>query len=209
MKISVQLTVNRVIQILLVFLFVVNLGEGLFAPLLAIFITDSIGGATFKTVGFAVALYAITKSIIQVPLARRIDKQIGERDDFYVLITGAVIGIVYAFGFIFIKLQWHLYLLSIISGVGGACLMAAYYGIFARHTDKGSEGFEWSLFSVGGLTISAAIGGAIGGVFADAFGFKVLFLTAGFLNIIATILLLFLYPYLDGFKRKSLPTRVV
>ena len=208
MEPNIQLAVNRAIQILLIFLFIVNVGEGLFFPILAVFITGSIAGATLKTIGFAVAFYAIAKSILQVPLAKRIDKQVGEKDDFYVMMAGSIIGIIYAFGFIFINLQWHLYLLSVIGGIGAACLMAAYYGIFARHVDKGSEGFEWSLFSVGGLTISAAIGGAIGGVFADAFGFKALFATAGILNIIGAVLLLFLYPYLDGFRKKLQPPRM-
>ena len=142
------------------------------------------------------AFYAITKSIIQVPLARRLDQQIGEKDDFYIMLSGATVGVVYTFGFLFISSPLHLYLLSVIGGIGAACLFAAYYGIFARHVDKGSEGFEWSLYSVGGLTLSLAIGGAIGGVFTDAFGFRTLFITAGSLNVLATILLIFLYPYL-------------
>jgi len=205
MKINIQLSVNRAIQILLLFLFIVNVSQGLFFPLLAVFITGSVIGATLKTVGFAAAAYAIAKSLVQIPLARIIDNQKGERDDFYVMIVGALIGIIYTFGYLFISLPWHLYLLSVIGGIGGACLMAAYYGIFARHVDKGSEGFEWSLFSVGGLTLSIALGGAAGGIFADIFGFPLLFITAGILNILATIILLFLYPHLDGFRRKVTP----
>jgi len=204
MNILLKLSVNRVIQILLFFLFIVNVSEGLFSPILAVFVTGSIVGASLKTVGFAVAIFAITKSIIQVPLARRLDKQIGEKDDFYIMLAGAIIGTIYTFGFLLIESSLHLYFLSIIGGIGAACLFAAYYGIFARHIDKGSEGFEWSLYSVGGLTLSLAIGGAIGGIFADAFGFRTLFITAGSLNVLATILLLFLYPYLKkGFLQPN------
>jgi len=202
MKINTGSKISRSIKILLLFLFIVNLSEGLFSPLFAIFITDFIIGATLKTVGFAMAFYAVTKSIIQVPIARMIDRRKGEKDDFYVMMIGAVLGIIYTFGLIFIKLPWHLYSLAILQGIGGACLMAAYYGIFARHVDKGSEGFEWSLFSVGGLTMSVAIGAAVGGVFTDIFGFTTIFLTAGVLKIIATILLSFLYLCLIKFKKK-------
>lgn len=201
MKINIKLVINRSIQILLLFLFVENVSEGLFSPLLAVFVTKYISGASLRTVGFAVAFYAVTKSIIQLPLARRLDKQTGEKDDFYVMLAGAIISTVYAFGFLFIKAPLHLYFLSIIGGIGAACLMAAYYGIFARHVDKGSEGFEWSLYSVWGLALSIAIGGAIGGVFTDTFGFRATFLTAGILSILATIFILFLYPYLDKFKK--------
>jgi len=196
MKILAQFSINRIIQILLFFLFIVNISEGLFSPLLAVFVTDFIIGATLKTVGFAVAFYAITKSIIQIPLARHLDKQIGEKDDFYTMLAGAIIGTVYTFGFLFINSPLHLYLLSAVGGIGAACLLAAYYGIFARHVDKGSEGFEWSLYSVACLTLSVGIGGAIGGIFADVFGFRLLFVTAGSLNVLATILIVFLYPFL-------------
>lgn len=202
MIINKQLRLNKVVQILLLFLFVTNVSGGLFSPILAVFVTNFILGATLKTVGFAMALFAITKSIIQIPLARRLDKKIGEKDDFYVMLIGAIISIVYVFGFIFIKSQVHLYLLSIIGGIGAAFLLAAYYGIFARHVDRGIEGFEWSLYSAGGLTISIAIGGAIGGILADSFGFKIIFLIAGALSVLATILLLSLYPYLKKSNTK-------
>ena len=196
------LGVNKVIRFLLIFLFVVNMSEGLFGPLLAVFITENIVGASLTTVGFAIAIYSIVKSIIQLPLAKRIDSKIGEKDDFHIMLIGAIIGIIYTFGYLFIKTPLHFYILAAFGGVGGACLMAAYYGIFSHHIDKKNQGFEWSLFSVGGLTISMAVGGALGGIFADAYGFHALFKTAGALNIVAAILLLFLYPYLNGVREK-------
>ena len=201
MKLKNSLSVNHAIKILLAYLFIINASEGLFLPIIAVFITGTLAGATLKTVGFSLAIFAVTKSIIQVPLARFIDKKRGEKDDFFVLIAGAAIGVVYAYGYLFITVPWHLYLLEGIGGTGAACLMAAYYGLFARHVDKGKEGFEWSLFSVGGLTISAALGAAIGGVFADTYGFRILFITAGISGTAATLLLLMLYPYLDGIKK--------
>lgn len=206
MKIKTNIFVNRFIQILLLFLFVINVGSGLFAPIFAVFVTKSILGATLKTVGFAVAISAIVKSILQIPIARRIDKKSGERDDFYVMLSGAVLGAIYLFGLIFVRSVSMLYFLSAIDGVAGACLMAAYYSMFSRHADKGAEGFEWSLFSVGGLTISSAIGGAIGGIIADSLGFKSTLFIGGVLYLTSAILLIFLYPLLDGVHRSKNPS---
>lgn len=205
MRFSDFFSVNNAVRILLAYLFIVNASEGLFLPIIAVFITNTIAGATLATVGFSVVFYAVTKAVIQVPLAKAIDKKKGERDDFIVLFSGAIIGVLYAYGFLLISEPWHLYLLEAWGGVGAALLMAAYYGLFARHVDKGNEGFEWSLFSVGALTVSAAIGGALGGVYADAFGFRALFITAGISNTFATLLLLLLYPYLDGVRLKMKP----
>ncbi len=205
MRIQINISVNRAVQILLMYLFVINVAGGLFGPLYAVFVTNSIAGASLKTVGFALGLAAMAKSIFQIPLARYLDKHNGERDDYYALLLGAVLGVIYPFFLIFVSEIWQLYFLEILSGIGASFLMAAYYSLFARHVDKNSEGFEWSLFSVGGLTVSSAIGGAVGGVLADALGFQILFLTSGIMNFLIMFILLALYPYLNGARTKSLP----
>ncbi len=191
------MNINRIILILLWFLFVINVSESLFAPILAVFVTDHIFGATVATVGFSVAIYSVIKSVAQLFFAKRLDRRRGERDDFYFLFVGSLIGAFYAFALAFVSTVTQLYLLSALSGVGGAALMAAYYSLFSHHTDSGKEGFEWSLYSVWGLTISTAIGAAIGGLAIERFGFVSTFITAGFINIFATLLLLFLYPRLN------------
>ncbi|MEK9175304.1 MAG: MFS transporter [Patescibacteria group bacterium] len=205
MKINIHLVVNRAVQILLLYLFFTVMAESLFAPILAVFITESINGATLKTVGFALALYAIAKSIVQVPLARYLDTHDGEKDDFYVLIVGAVFSALYPFAFLFVYEKWHLYLLEIFAGVSAAFLMAAYYSLFARHVDKKSEGLEWSLFSVWGLTVSSAVGAALGGWFVDLYGFAKLFLISGAINLVIIFILPMLYPLLGGQRPKALP----
>lgn len=205
MRIKINITVNRAVQILLLYLFLVVVSGGLFVPIFAVFVTDFIPGATLKTVGFALGLYAVAKSVLQIPLARFLDKHKGERDDFYALMVGAVVAVIYPFALLGVSEIWHLYLLEAFVGLGDAALMSAYYSLFARHVDKGAEGFEWSLFSVGGLTISSAIGGAIGGVLGDLFGFRLLFLTSGIINLLVIFVLFSLYPYLDGARPAALP----
>jgi MFS family permease len=201
---KINFSLNKVIQILLLFLFVANVGEGLFAPLFAVFVVNGIIGANLAVVGFATAIYAITKAVFQLPLARKIDKMEGERDDFYIMLIGAIIGILYPLSLVFIDSIWQLYVLSALGGFSGACLMAAYYAIFSHHADKGAEGFEWSLFSVWGLTLSTAVGGALGGIIADAIGIRNLFLVAAALAGVATLLLILLYPLMADFKKKVL-----
>src|SRR3989344_5680576 len=183
--IKVNISVNRAIQVLLLLLFVANIADGLLAPFFAVFVVGTISGATIKTVGFTLAIVAISKSIIQIPLARRIDKQAGEKDDFYFLAAGTVPHVFYPIGLIFATAPWHLYVLSMLSGTGIAFFMAAYYSMFSHHIDRGSEGFEWSLFSVWGLTVSTAIGGVVGGILADVVGFRWTFVNMAMFNLAA------------------------
>lgn len=189
--------INRIIQLLLIFLFIVNVGEGFFAPMYAVFVTKAVAGASLATVGFSFAILAVVKSLLQVPIARRIDQKKGERDDFFVMLTGSILGMLASFLLVFVEEKWQLYGVAVVSGAASACLMAAYYALFARHADKDSQGFEWSLFSVWGLTVSVAIGGAFGGIIADALGFQSTFLLASAFYLFATLLLIVLYPLLD------------
>lgn len=186
--------VNKTIKILLLFLFVLNLSESLFGPLFALYVRGYVGGATIASVGIAVALYSIAKSLVQVPLARMLDRSGNERGEYYAMILGALISVVYALGLTFISSVEELYFLAALNGVGGAFLMAAYYGMFSHHVDRKLQSYEWSLFSVGGLTISVAIGAALGGILAERIGFTaLLFIVAG-LNTAAVALLIALLP---------------
>jgi MFS family permease len=191
-----HVSVNRVIRILLLFIFTANVGEALFVPVFAIFVTDIVQGATFSTIGLAVAFSAVAKSVCQVPLARYLDKRRGEHDDFWAMIAGSLLATLASFSLLIISLPWHLYLVNVVVGISSAALMAAYYAVFAHHADKGSEGLEWSLFSVVGLTVSTALGAAIGGYIADLFGIRVLIVAVGMMNVAATFVLVSLYPFL-------------
>src|SRR3989344_4315842 len=194
--------INKTIQGLLLFLFTMNVGAGLYMPFLAIFVTKNIAGSSLATVGLLLALAAITKSIIQLPLATWLDSRAGEKDDYYVILFGTSLVTIYLFGFLFVHSVGGLALLQIIVGVGDAMIFSAYYAVFSHHIDKDSEGFEWSMLSVGGLTISVAIGTFLGGVVAGKFGFETLFISAGLINTTAIIFLLLLYPHMN-IMRKS------
>jgi MFS family permease len=195
-------SVNSAIKVLLLFLFFLNITESFVTPLFAVFVTDFIVGATLKTVGFAFASFSIAKALSQIPIARWLDAKKGERDEFLAMLFGAFLSTLFPFSLLLASKPWHLYVLHVILGVGIAFLMAAYYAVYSRHVDKGSEGVEWSFFSVGALTIPAAIGAAVGGVVADALGFRILFIASGIVNAGATVFLLMLYPYLDGVRKK-------
>jgi len=186
---------NHIVKILIVYIFAVNSAAGLFAPLLAVFASELLDGS-LRVAGFAIAIYSIVKSLVQVPCAKFIDRRKGEFDDYLVLLLGAVLGTIYVFSLAYISYARALYVLSIFSGVADALFMAAYYGIFSRHIDKANSGYEWSMYSVWGLTVSTALGGAIGGILAESYGFRTTFFVAGFMNLFAIALLLMLYPRL-------------
>lgn len=195
--------INKAIKTLLTFVFIFNVAAGLYMPIIAVYITQHVFGATLAVVGVSIAIYSIVKAIFQIPIAKRLDSMRTEKGDFYVLLVGILMAIIYSFGFMLVKNVWHLYVLEIFTGIADACIMAAYYAIFSHHIDKDSQGYEWSLFSVGALTISASLGALVGGFIVTQYGFSTIFILAAMLNAIAALMLVILFPYLKNFRHKK------
>jgi len=173
-----------------------NSAWGLLGPVFAIFIVQNItvGNAAegAKVAGFAALFYWIVKSLFQIPLSKSFDKRTGVRDDFWFMVFGLFITGIAPFGFLISSLPWHIYLFQIIHAIGMAMFIPSWNAIFTRQIDKGKVAFEWGLdsaFAGFGLGIT----GAIGGLLAAFFGFKVIFILAGTLNMVSAFILLFVH----------------
>lgn len=184
--------VNKIIKVLMLSDFIIISGFGFIAPIFALFITDKIHGGTIETVGFASAVYWIAAAVIRLPIARYVDRTKTEKDDFYFMIFGSVLISVTPFLYIVSSEIWHIYLIQILYGIGYSLRLPGWYGMFTRHIDKGSEGYEWSFDSlISGL--GSGITAALGGILAVKLGFNALFVLIGILSVIGTAVLTFLY----------------
>lgn len=180
-------SINKVVKILVFSDLILLFGWGLITPILAIFIVESIKGGDARVAGIAVGIYWVLKSLIQLPIGRYLDKNHGEKDDFYFLILGMLLASFVPFGFIFASLPWHMYSLQVIHAIGMAAALPAWCGIFTRHIDKGKEAQSWALDS-SALGIGTGIAGIIGGTVAKIFGFTPLFIGVGVFGIISALL---------------------
>jgi len=79
MKIFINKVIRTLIGADLVFLSAL----GFVNPIFAIFITSRIKAGSLEVIGFAAAIYWITKSILEIPVGRFLDKRKGEKDDLY------------------------------------------------------------------------------------------------------------------------------
>ena len=196
-------SVNSAIKILLAVLIMINTAAALWMPLFSIFVINNIAGATLITIGVTGALYSVIKSVLQIPIAKYLDARAGEKDDFVVIFVGIFLASISSFALLCIGKIWELAVVQGLWGIADACTLAAYYAIFAHHIDKKSAAFEWSLFSVGGMTVAIAIGGLIGSFAVQAFGFSFVFIIAGIMNLLALVLLGFFYPYVKVMRKKE------
>src|SRR3989344_3824954 len=184
--------VNKIIRVLVLGDIMFFSAFGLIGPIFAVFITNQITGATIATVGFAATINLLTRALLQMPIARYIDKHKGEKDDFLFMVVGSTLISIVPFAYLFVTLPIHLYLAQVILGIGGALTNPGWFAIFTRHIDKGKEGTEWTLENVSIGLVSAGAA-ALGGIMAERFGFHNLFLIVGILSLIGLVVQISLY----------------
>lgn len=189
------LKINQVILIIIFALFIFTVAASLSVPFFALFILEDIKAAA-AAIGFASAVYWAVKSILQLPIARWLDRNHGEIDDYYSMLVGVMITTAGMFLFFTATKLWHVFAIQCLVAIGDAFTVPAFYAIFTRHIDKDSEGFEWSLYSSFSLGAGSAIGGALSGILVGLVGVRALFLVNGTLTLVGWIILLFLKPYI-------------
>lgn len=178
--------INHVIKTLVLSDFFVNAGFSIFAPIFAIFVTKQIHGGTIEVVGFAAAIVQIAKISLEVPIARYLDKNHGEYDDFYSLILGSFLIAMVPFMYLIATEVKHIYFIAALYGAGMAFVIPPWYAIFSRHLDKLNESLEWSLDSIA-IGIAGAGAAATGGILAQKFGFNFVFIVGGIFAIFGGI----------------------
>ncbi|OIO52724.1 MAG: hypothetical protein AUJ19_00390 [Parcubacteria group bacterium CG1_02_58_44] len=168
------------------------LAVGLTGPIIAIFYSDHIRGGSVALAGLAAAIFWVVKSVVQVPVSIYADRHPGEIDDYTMMLVGftlaAVVPLLY---FLFVTEVWQVLLMQSISGVAYGLSVPTYLSIFSRHIDKKKESFEWTLQS-NAVGLGYACASALGGLLAQYFGFRVLFLIASIVMFLASVMLLFI-----------------
>lgn len=180
-------SVNKVIKVLVLGDMFLNSGWGLVAPVFAIYIIQNIKGGDMVVAGFAAAVYWVIKSLIQMPFAKYLDRNHGEKDDFYAVFFGLLIVSFVPLGYIASTLTWHIYAFQVLYAIGMAMVVPAWFGLYTRHIDKGKEAYEWSVYSTS-LGFIVGIFGAIGAIIAATVGFKIIFIIISLFTFLAAII---------------------
>lgn len=185
-------TVNRVVMKMVYADLIFFTAAGLITPIMAVFYVDGINGGSIALAGLVTALFWVVKSAVQVPVSLYADSHKGEFDDFVMMVIGyAIAALVPFIYFLFVTEVWQVYLLEALSGVGYGLMVPTYLAMFTRHIDRQKENFEWTLHS-NAVGLGYAAAAAIGGVLADRFGFRIVFLLTAIVMSLSPIVLLFI-----------------
>ena len=187
MKLNIE--INRVVKFLILSdLFFIG-GWSLVQPIFSLFVVGKIAGATLISVGLIAATYWLVKSVIQIPVANFLDKNDGEKDDFYALVLSLVLSGVAAFVFALSDKLWQAFLAQSIYAVGMALYVPSWYGIFSRHLDQKRFSFDWTLDSTV-MGLAAFVASGLSGVLAKFFGFSFVFFAVGILSLVSALIII-------------------
>lgn len=180
---------NKIIRILIITDVFVYSSWGLIMPVLAVFIVGSIRGGDAGVVGMAVGIYWITKSLLQIPIGKYLDRNHGEKDDYWFMVAGSYLASLTPLVFLVSSEPWHIYALQVVHAIGMAMALPPWGGLFTRHMDRGREAETWA-FESSFLGIGLGIAGIVGGFVAKTIGFAPLFIGVSVLGMIGATLLL-------------------
>lgn len=183
------LDMNVVIRLLIMSDIVWMGATGLLGPIFALYVVDFIPGADAAVAGTAAAIYLVTKSLLQVPVATIIDKIRGEQDDYWFLICGSLTAALVPLSYLFISTVAQLYLVQFILGAITAVTFPSYMAIFTRHIDHTREGTEWGVYFTL-VDMSSAVAASVGGVMSTYLGFHTLIITMVCISLFGASLLI-------------------
>ena len=204
--------INKIVKTLIVADLFVNTGWGLLGPVFAIFIVQNITGGNAsdaaEVAGFASLFYWTVKSVLQIPLGKYLDRNHGEIDDFQFMVLGKFLTALVPFGFLISSQAWHIYAFHVLHAIGNAMVVPSWSAIFTRHIDKGKEAYEWGLRSTF-LGFGVGVAGAVGGMIAAIFGFRIILILVGSLTFVSACILTLISkdisPYNHIFPRSPYP----
>ncbi len=207
-----KVRINHTVRTLITSDFLINAGFSVFVPVFAVFITQQVVDGTLQTIGFAAAIAQIVKSLFQIPVARYLDRNHGEYDDFISLVVGSCIVASVPFLYLAVNTANQVYAVQAFYGLGMALAIPPWYAIFTRHIDAMRENVEWSLESIA-IGISGAGAAALSGVIVGQFGFRSAFLLGGLFAILGAAIQVKIYRdlrrYVGRREVKPQPDKVV
>ncbi len=189
---------NKVIRFLLLSDVFIITGFGLIAPILAIYINENLIGGTMLRAGIASAIFLITKSIIQIPFSKFVDKK-DEYFDLMWLLLGALLVCIVPFIYIFSDTIWGIFFAQFLYGIGSAFSYPTWLKIWNSHLDSHHETFEWSVYS-SAIALSSAFASVFGAWISEIFGFITTFAFVGIISFVGFVMLGYLRKYINHEK---------
>lgn len=178
---------NKTIILLIISDVFVLTGFGLIDPILSIFIKENLVGGTIFAAGLASMAFIVTKSALQIPFSKLVDKH-DRSFRIKILIIGTFVVSTVPIIYIFSNHVNFIYVAQIVHGLGSGLAFPSWVGLWSRNSETKQKSFDWSVYST--LT-GIGVGGAalIGANIAGLFGFVSTFIAVGVMSLVGCVIL--------------------
>ncbi len=159
------------------------------AVIFALFITSNIEGGTAITVGFAFAIYRLTRGFSSIPIGRMLDQHKGHIDEYFATIAaGAIIGLSYI-GLFFATEIWHVFVGMAFIGLGHTLDILSWKILFYGNMPKNSGGEIIGVYETF-MQIVYALSTVLAGFVGEYYGFEWVLAVAAVLAFMSSIIML-------------------
>ena len=172
---------NKYMKLILKADFLMLLSIGLFAPIYALFVRD-IGGTILDAAG-AWALYAFSAGLCMIFIDMWVDVK---KNYTLMLFFGYLLQSISMLGYYFVENIQFLFIIQIILGISVALADPAFDKLYGKFLDKQNFGGQWDSYHSMNM-IGSATAALVGGLIAQFFGFKILFLGMFTLGLIGAL----------------------
>lgn len=165
----------------------------LILPIIAVFISSEIPGASIQLAATGYSIYLITRVIFELIAGRVLQNSTIKKKLLTAIFGISFLSFAYL-GFAFANSITTVFVFFAQLGIGMGTAAPAKASLFSTHLDKNKESTEWSLTDAVTF-ICMALATALGGFIAAQYGFQKLFILSCIINSISTI------PYFLYLKR--------
>lgn len=157
------------------------LGEGMFAPIFALF-TQKIGGNILDISGIW-ATYLIATGVFTIIVGRISDREISKAK---LMIIGYGLNAFFTFCYLFVSSQPGLFIVQVGLGIASALATPTWNALYAQYEDRTKAGQIWGLAD-GQSKIMTGLAVVLGGIIVNRLSFNALFITMGLIQVVATL----------------------
>ena len=160
--------------------------------LLAIYLEEKFEANAIQVISIGFAIYLVSRSILQIPIAEMLDKHKSYIDETIVISISCFLVGICIYMLIFVTEPWHVYLIQSFFGLAIALNLPAWRKTMSRFIDRGYEATEFTIYDIINSLFIAVLT-AIGGYIVSSYGgFIALFIVAGTISIMGSFVTLYL-----------------
>lgn len=175
------------------------LAANLLIPFLSIFFVNELQGVTVTEVGIAALIFSLSFGLLEPVIGFISDRIPGLKDEIFFIVFGYIARGVLFISFAFATDVWHLYMFHFFLGAFRAVAGPADKVLYAKYLQGRQSATLWGI-DESTVNIASALGAGLGGYFISLYGFRMMFVFAGLLTIMAGIINL---PLLQSVSRKK------